>query len=483
MEVYEKIQNNINVLSEIKIEDMFPSCIYYPDQEKYQNIPNSSLLTSKDHLEQNNLNLNKNTPTTSKEEIDTNMSNIDSLNEKCNFSSNKKLKGFKNLKKIYYDKLGEIWDLILDEDILAFCGKKFITVFFFRKFEGIQKIEKMNSYFGSNSANFLDCFIEEISFEDENEEYFCLAQSNIFESENLKILAVGGSNCIIKILDLTNKKEFGRLIGHRNDIYDLKFSPQNKNILLSASKDFSIRIWNVKNSLQIAILGGPKGHSADVLSIDWHLSGDYIVSSGIDNCIKIWKIFDDIKENIEKSFNFNGKNKKINNEEINSIGEEGNKKKEKFSTIITTKLIFSTKTVHENYVDCVRYNGNFIISKSMDGIIKEWLPVFNKESDYYYLINTYSYDTKEIIWYVKLSVDPDCKFIATGNTQGKLFIFNINEDGDEEIDSNFDYFYKNDYDYEINTGIKKLIRSVAVYKDLVAFANTDGTVFLTKLGK
>ena len=98
-------------------------------------------------------------------------------------------------------------------------------------------------------------------------------------------------------MDLSNKKEFGRLIGHRNDIYDLKFNPQDKNILLSASKDFSIRIWNVKNSLQIAILGGPKGHSADVLSVDWHLSGDYIVSSGIDNCIKIWKMFDNIQVN------------------------------------------------------------------------------------------------------------------------------------------------------------------------------------------
>jgi WD40 repeat protein len=481
MEVFEKIQNNINVLSEINVEDMFPSSIYYPGQEKYEDIQNLSLKISKENLEQFPSNINKNTPTTSKEEIDTNITNIDSLNEKCNSSKNKKLKTIKNLKK-NSTKLGEIWDLILDEDILAFCGKKFINIYFFRKYEGENKIEKMNSYFSSNSEKFLDCFIDEISFEDESEEYFCLAQSNIFQSEYLKILAVGGSNCIIKILDLTNKKEFGRLIGHRNDVYDLKFSPQNKNILLSASKDFSIRIWNIKNSLQIAILGGPKGHSADVLSIDWHLSGDYIVSSGIDNCIKIWKIYDNIRENIEKSFDFNGKNNKINGEN-NSIGKEENKKKEKFFTIVTTKLIFSTKTVHENYVDCVKYNGNFIISKSMDGVIKEWLPIFNKESDYYYLINTYTYDTKEFIWYVKLSVDPDCKYIATGNTQGKLFVFNINEDGEEEIDTDFDYFYKNNYNYEINSGVKKLIRSVAVYKDLVAFANSDGTVFFTKLGK
>ena len=93
--------------------------------------------------------------------------------------------------------------------------------------------------------------------------------------ENNPIAAVGGTSLIIRIFDFMEEKEIIQLIGHKNEIYDLKFHPKEIYLLLSASKDTSIRLWNMLTQTQICIFGGPLGHQAEVLSLSWHESGEY----------------------------------------------------------------------------------------------------------------------------------------------------------------------------------------------------------------
>ncbi len=662
MEVFNKIQNNLNILSEITIEDMFPSDIYYPNQKRLEEMETSAaedeenILNSPNNFSENISsskfsNTNKanflNNPEENSNETEMEMNHFGKPKPyKAKNKLKKKSKGdknIKNFKKMNFANLTEIWDIVLDNEIVAFCGKNCIKVFFFKsaaggksksafnkhlmqtsdnhsqienidlnEIEASQKSSNLSSnnintknpivinssissvFSNSNSfkklsadlvancpsSNFLnpnnnlnsitnnnnssicaaakvsnksqnELFEEEITFSDKNEEYYCLALSTITLSsgESRKILAVGGTKSIIKILDLTQKKEYMSLIGHRNEIYDLKFHPKHCNILLSASKDYSVRIWNIINGLQIAILAGPKGHSAEVLAVGWHMSGDYFVSSSIDNTVKIWEITALIKAKIEQSnhIDFHSKEKSndslkekniieqeqeesclmnnktaINPRTNNNIqtnfdikksnsnsdadanrytdiyvdadvnadqlincleNEPAKKTKNKFKTLITTIPLFSCKTIHENYVDSVKFNGNFILSKSIDGVVKEWLPIFNKESDYHLIVNCYTYEINELVWYMKLGFDQDSKIFATGNTQGKLFVFKLNEDLEEEeiIDEDFDYYYNNSFNQTIDTGINKLIRSVAVFGNKVVFGNCDGSVFFVEV--
>ena len=214
--------------------------------------------------------------------------------------------------------------------------------------------------------------------------YYTIPHDNLYcvtltEKNNSVIAAIGGQQLIIRIINLVTQREIRQLIGHKNEIYDLKFSPQNSALLLSASKDTSIRLWNMESGVQICIFGGPLGHIAEVLAIEWHSSGEYFASSGIDNCVKLWAIIPKISEKIRNTENHLP-----------------------IKTLIKTSPYFSCNTVHDNYIDCIRFNGNLIITKSVDGLIKEWLPLFNREGDSYYIVNTFSYTTKEKIWYIKL---------------------------------------------------------------------------------
>jgi WD40 repeat protein len=402
------IEKNIESLNELKLEDLMPKSILYPKQDlENLGLNNEDLFISSENFSNGEkLSLKKfgiGSVGNQNAENSKNQRNLSTNGLNHNLHVSKyEIKRSTTESVRFSDSSTVIYDIFIKEEMIIVCGGPLVKI-----------------YKKSNLT------MAEMTFLSEGEDFYSLSYSEITQDsgEVKKILAVGGMKSIIKILDLNERKELHELIGHRNEIFDVKFCPipEKSFLLLSASQDFSVRLWHAINQLQICIFGGPTGaHLAEVNSVDWHLSGDYFVSAGNDCYVKIWYLTENLNKNIKLS-------EKITSREL--------KKEFDFKTLIKTNPIFSCNTIHENWVDCVKFNGNFLISKSVDGIIYEWMPVFQQQggADSYFLINTYIYQTSELIWYVKFGLEALVKnLLAVGNENGELFLFKLNQGEKQE---------------------------------------------------
>ncbi len=214
MDEIQETQIDYDVIKKLELSDIFPKTILYPDQK----IDNINLEQDKYTNQEKEKQLKFSPPV------------------KIQFSSEKPI----------------VWDIAIVDNMIICCGGKFIKVYSKIDICILKSKEPIHTFVDSNP----------------NEDFYTIALTEVvFNSRKVKYLAGGGLGSIIRILDITNLKEQSKLIGHRNEIYDLKFHPLESDLLLSASKDFSIRLWNIITGIQICIFGGPEGHSAEVINL------------------------------------------------------------------------------------------------------------------------------------------------------------------------------------------------------------------------
>ena len=90
---------------------------------------------------------------------------------------------------------------------------------------------------------------------------------------------------VIKIFNLLNYKEEGKLIGHTNDIISLIYLKNGK--LISGSLDNLIKIWNLNTFKEERTLFGHLGNVQCLLE----LNNNTLVSGSGDSTIKFWNLF------------------------------------------------------------------------------------------------------------------------------------------------------------------------------------------------
>jgi len=229
------------------------------------------------------------------------------------------------------------------------------------------------------------------------------------------ILAAAGARGVIRIFDPATYTCPQHFIGHGQSVNELKFHPKDPYILLSASKDHSLRLWNVKSKQCVAIFGGVDGHRDQVLSTDFDPAGDQVISCGMDHSLKIWKVDDKLKQVIKDSHSYDSKTAK-----------------QPFQTELRHFPYFSTREIHTNYVDCVRFWGDFVLSKSIDNFIAIWKPgCLNNEplkvgETKSTMIHKLEYsNVTHAQWFVRFAMDAQKSVLALGNQKGKIFLWDM----------------------------------------------------------
>lgn len=168
------------------------------------------------------------------------------------------------------------------------------------------------------------------------------------------LISVAGPSGLIKVLNALTGELVTTLVGHGAEVNDLAPHPLYPWILASASGDHSIRIWDLRRKIELdenacsIICGHGHGHKEPVLTCAWHSSGRYLISGGQDHMVCIWTIPDLAPESA-----FFGCRE-----------EPAHAQRSSAETTVIHYPHFATSAVHSNYVDCVSFYGDMIVSKA-----------------------------------------------------------------------------------------------------------------------
>ena len=108
--------------------------------------------------------------------------------------------------------------------------------------------------------------------------------SSVGYSPNKKLIVSASEDYTIRIWDAQTGRTMNILEGHSYDVNSVTFSPDGKHIV-SASYDNTVRIWDVETGIE---LNKMEGHTFIVKSVNYSLDGKRIVSASLDGTVRIW---------------------------------------------------------------------------------------------------------------------------------------------------------------------------------------------------
>ncbi|KAI5783897.1 WD40-repeat-containing domain protein [Peziza echinospora] len=184
-----------------------------------------------------------------------------------------------------------------------------------------------------NGAEIIQYFVD-----DSPEEVLCTSCWTKDKDTGDPLLAVAGNAGIIKILNVKTGKVIQTLTGHGDEVMDLKISPEDPTLLASASADSTIRIWSLDpkhRGQPCACICAGEGHRETVLTVAFHDNGRYLLSGGMDHIVNLW-----ILPELPAA----------------STGSD--------HPITVIYPHFSSSMVHSNYIDCIAFHGDLILSKA-----------------------------------------------------------------------------------------------------------------------
>ncbi|CAH2006791.1 unnamed protein product [Acanthoscelides obtectus] len=127
--------------------------------------------------------------------------------------------------------------------------------------------------------------------------FACLKQFIGFSDEILDITYVGKDDSYIAVATNSNDIKLYEsttmtcqlLKGHTDLVLALSANKSNPDLMLSSSKDNTVRLWLLEGSTMSCIAVGMR-HTASVGTVAFSTSMKFVVSASQDTCVKVWEI-------------------------------------------------------------------------------------------------------------------------------------------------------------------------------------------------
>ncbi|CAI7871191.1 unnamed protein product [Closterium sp. NIES-53] len=251
-------------------------------------------------------------------------------------------------------------------------------------------------------------------FLDENKDESFYTVAWMRGQQGRPLLAASGSSGVIRIIDCWRETVVHSFIGHGGAVNEVRVHPSHPALLLSAGKDESLRLWNTDTGVCVAIMGGTDGHRNEVLSADFHPGDQAIIAScGMDSSIRVWSL-----------------------QECWHVVNQSNTWADvpsKFPTKILQYPLYVVCDVHTNYIDCLRWYGDFVLSKSVDNEVILWRWCHKPATE---PGSTHPAEgTLDILqrypvpdcgfWFIKFDLDYMASIMAIGNCVGKVYVYDL----------------------------------------------------------
>lgn len=192
----------------------------------------------------------------------------------------------------------------------------------------------------------------------------------------------------------------------------MKTHPTNNLILLSGSSDYTIRMWNLRSLVCIAVFAG-SAHVSEIISIDWEPTGKYFMAGGMDHVISVWHFeSDQVQEAYAASFG--------------GVLE--------YSTVRVYDDELRVTNLHSNYIDSVIWlDSNSFMSRSCNGEIFWWktgsvtAPNVDLKSKNIEKLLTVKEENppEQLQFFIRMQVDNHGQYLGVGNCLGKILLFDL----------------------------------------------------------
>ncbi|MEW6607351.1 MAG: restriction endonuclease [bacterium] len=231
-------------------------------------------------------------------------------------------------------------------------------------------------------------------------------------SKDGKYLASASKNNTVKVWEVAKLKEITTLKGHTGYVFSVAFSPDGR-YLASASRDKTIKVWDVAKLKEITIL---KGHTESVFSITFSPDGRYLASASKDNTVKVWDVAK-LKEITTLKGHTNVVINVAFSQDSRYLASASRDKTIKVWDIVKLKEITTLKG-HTGSVYSVAFSqdGRYLASGSEDNTVKVWDAAKLKE------ITTLKGHIN-LVWSVAFS--PNGKYLASASWDNTVKVWDV----------------------------------------------------------